>query len=165
MACKESYRPISALPSVARLFEKLFFVQRYNCLNKYNLIYIGTNLPKECSSRITCLTNSSDKWDEGIDNVCFSRTIFIGRKKAFDMEDHAKLCHKQELYGLLLNELAWFKFYFYNRKQYCSVGGFDCYIGNIDVDLPQGSCLKPLLFLIYINDLPNVARVSCILMT
>ena len=81
------------------------------------------------------------------------------------MGDHAIFRRKLELYGLLLNELAWFKFYLYNRKQYCSVGGFDCYIGNIDVDLPQGSCLKPLLFLIYINDLPNVARVSCILMT
>ena len=78
--------------------------------------------------------------------------------------DHAILCHKLEHYGLQLNELLWFKSYLFNRKQYCRVEGFDSNIGNIDVGVPQGSCLGPLLFLIYINDLPQVVKASTVSM-
>ena len=68
------------------------------------------------------------------------------------------LCHKLEHYGLQLNELLRVKSSLFNRKQYCRVGGFDSNIGNIDVSVPQRSCLRPLLFLIYINDRPQVVK-------
>ena len=52
----------------------------------------------------------------------------------------------------------------FNRKQYYRVGGFDSNIVNIDVGIPQGSCLGPLLFLIYINDLPQAVKASTVSM-
>ena len=58
----------------------------------------------------------------------------------------------------------WFKSYLFNRKQYCRAGGLDSNIGNIHVGIPQGSCLLPLLFLIYINDLPQVVKASTVSM-
>ena len=100
----------------------------------------------------------------GMDNGCLSRTVFIDLKKAFDTVDHAILCHKLKHYGLQLNELLWFKSYLFNRKQHCRVGGFDSNIGNIDVSILQGSCLGLLLFLIYINDLPQVVKASTVSM-
>ena len=55
-------------------------------------------------------------------------------------------------------ELSWFKSYLSNRKQYCRINGVDSNINDINVDVPQGSCLGLLLFLVYINDLPCIVK-------
>ena len=81
-----------------------------------------------------------------MDIGCISGTVFIYRKKTFDTVDHAILCQKLEHYGLQLNELLSFHSYLFNRKQLCRNGGFDSDIGNIEVGVPERSCLGQLLF-------------------
>ena len=81
--------------------------------------------------------------------------MFIDLKKAFDTVDHNILCKKLDLYGVHHRELSWFKSYLTNRKQFCRVNGVDSEIEDIEVGVPQVSCLGPLLFLVYINDLPQ----------
>ena len=61
-------------------------------------------------------------------------------------------------------ELTWFESYLPNRKQFCRVGGIDSEIDHIEVGVPQGSCLGPLLFLIYIIDLPSSVQSSTVSM-
>ena len=117
--------------------------------------------------------------------------VFRDLKKAFDTVDHNILCKKLELYGVQHRELSWFQSYLSNRKQFCRVvglrapckttpvegqpsliesnemkrvNGVDSNIEEIEVGVPQGSCLGPHLFLVYINDLPQAVQASTVSM-
>ena len=75
--------------------------------------------------------------------------------KAIDIIDHKILCKKHKLYGIQQLELLWLKSYQTNRKQFCRVNSVDSRIEDIELGISQGVFLGPLLFLIYINDLPQ----------
>ena len=153
-ACKKSYRPISVLPVVTRLFEKLVFDQLYSYLTINNLINWSQSAYRKLHSTTTCL----------IKKHCTSGIVLIDLKKALDTVDHAILCQKLEDHGLQINELLWFNSYLFNYEQFCRVRGSDSDIDNIDAGVPQRSCLGPLLFLMYITDLPKVVNASTVFM-
>ena len=79
-------------------------------------------------------------------------SIGIRLKNAFDTVDHEILISKLAKYGITGIENNWFKSYLTNRSQYCSIDGQVSDIMEIECGIPQGSCLGPLLFIIYLND-------------
>ena len=82
--------------------------------------------------------------------------VFIDLEKAFDTVDHRILLQKLYYYGIRGSAHNWFQSYLFNRQQFVFISGPSSELMSIKCGVPQGSTLRPLLFLLYINDLNSV---------
>ena len=147
-------RPISVLPFVSRVFEKLIYNQLYDYLDRNKLLFSKQSAFRSLHSVVTCLLKCTNDWYLDMDKGQYTAMIFVDLKKAFDTVNHEILLKKLEKYGVIGSENAWFASYLCNRRQFCRVKGVSSGLDDINCGVPQGSCLGPLLFMIYINDLP-----------
>jgi hypothetical protein len=100
-----------------------------------------------------------DEWLENMDNGKINGVVFLDIKKAFDSINHRVLLNKMnEQFGIFGWEIKWFESYLMNRVQQCSINGKLSDKKRINCGVPQASILGPLLFLLYINDLPDCLR-------
>ena len=155
-----NYRLISVLSVTAKLFEKLVCDQ-LNCYLKENQILTKFQSGfREGHSTTTSLLSSTNSWLINMDSGFINGVLFLDLKKAFDTVDRQILISKLELYGIKSTPLAWFTSCLQGRAQVCRIDNTRSSLKHITCGVPQASNLGPLLFLIYINDLPNCLKTS-----
>ena len=93
-----------------------------------------------------------------------SMLLLIDFSRALNTIIHSILLKKLEFYGIRGIVLEWFKSYLNNRHQFVAVNGVESSTKLIKYGVPRGSILGPLLFIIYINDLPNISILAKFIM-
>ena len=93
-----------------------------------------------------------------MDKGKMNSVAFLDIRKAFDTVNHKILLDKLNHYGIRDEELSFFSSYLHRRTQCCSVNEHKSTFSEITCGVPQGSILEPLLFIIYMNDLPSYVQ-------
>ena len=158
-----NYRPVSILPAVSKLIERVVHNQLMEFIDHNKILSEAQFGFRKGHSTTTCILSFLNDVYQNMDEGKYTGVVVLDLKKAFNTVDHSILIKKLRMYGLSDNACKWFTSYLRGRTQLTKVNGKVSDTRVMQWGVLQGSILGPLLFIVYINDLSvylNECRVS-----
>ena len=154
----QSYRPVSLLPLVSKLTERAIQKQLSEHLESTGQMNQNKHAYRKSMSTSTALIQMSDIIYTATEENKFSQVMAIDQSAAFDCVDREILYKKLRKYKISEKTMKWIQSYMEDRTQYISIGGKISRMVPVQRGVPQGSVLGPLLYLAYINEMPECIK-------
>ena len=157
-----NYRPISILPALSKILEKLMCTRLLDFLEHNHILYehqYGFRKKHNTVQPIIQMLRYISEHND-LPSKEFTSAIFLDLSKAFDCISHNILLRKLNHYGIRGTCHSWFESYLSNRSQFTEINNIRSSLRFVTCGVPQGSILGPILFLLYVNDINSCTSLN-----